>query len=1419
MPDHQKIYEMTILGNVINVDGVRDSGMGNFQECVFIVVICVVCTISYLVYRCGVSVNVSCLSTHCGIRSCVAMCVNFCVNVPLFLSLCMSQLCLYLNFGAAVRGENCLFVDEYGVQFGEFVIDSVIFGHTHRRTPRVSRDERVHSVDGNRLHNVRMLNRFFHSDSVEFPPLFGYTTIDGTRYPFPVYCDNKTSIRIHTLLMLLPPKDIRNFRENMIVSPEFKRVMRTFFSPILWSHPLLLGGFNCSPTKHFLFNTISCSFGMQFIDVTLWPYFVLSAFCDRCNISCDSIFYVFCEEVLNSIFGVYSVILYETVSRMHISFLITLVPMFGHLFLSCLPFPFRVLLHWIWNRSMICSHNKSLSCTVADRTGDAFFVLDLIRKLLAKDITGLMLSYGMAFPRISNFRSLLKADDTGIDFVALSNVLAEEEVVCLSADESKSKYHFIFQWIPTYISRSSTFSKVVALAIIIFQSRFFFSWEPLMQFGKYVTDEDFLYKGDLVTTVFSAMRSVYNGLQRMIEQRDWTAFWEMPRDAYFISTASKLLYPTSQTKVKEEVLANIALARELVDSRLYLTNSSEITRMLQSLRQYEVTQSKFLDATAQRTPPIAIWFNGPPGTGKTNLMECLKDYFAARDGFERFPGDSISFDINDKYPTSTGANKDAIFLVMNDIPANYVDFPTRDLLPLDVILQRVFDTCPLSFRAAAVEDKGLVLNKIRYVFISSNHQSFKCPGETEKLQRRLEEGILVDVSVVDSAGKHLSYDKFKGFSQADRNAAWRFQLLNVTCAGNFITFAKTTRTMRLADFFAYSEERVTRVDEFNKLTKDKFQEGCVRCPCGMPEAVHILPITPGVSMYSNPGRASSAYVCFTPKCVDVAHACSHLDPYIPPQAVGTVAKTAEPAASGSIVSLLSWGNLLSGMLPVFPFLGPLYTFLLLVAMFINREAIESIMMWLAKDRVRALYWRIEEASLTNDVVFKVVSNVSVWTEDARVKFMLRAKRTYWKVRRWLIDYHVYLGAGSIAALLTAWYMSNGRVTYDLNGRPIYPEQVRPESIHVDVPRKEMSFPLEKRREWGKTDAEINVSSVITVGVGSKDLELLLRKSVRDMTLTFKGFQPVKVKVTIVSPQYCMVNKHYLQESNGNFRGDEFTLEWNGSSYPFEVKFGLFDDTTEFVLFRHYFPLVPHSIFKFFPSEFLDVATDVIHVKTDKTHEHVATPASAMSYPTLEWDGYVGDKGDCMEGVIAPLKKGAVIAGFIGYKRNSSTRGGCFLVSRQWYDRMVQRDPIPHVNGVSLHGLPVDALEELSVNAEVRNVPSPFLFTLGTLPGPTRSFSSSLRRTRLLDDVSPLLSEPYGVPRRLRVVTDVDGQPTYSSAFVTTFKNLNYSCNLRQSETQAVLENYLNRVANPRDIEAKGIRLSPITLREAFFWLS
>lgn len=1289
------------------------------------------------------------------------------------------------------------------------VAPAFIFGYellsgsnTKRRTKPFNLREGFKVHDFNRIHNIGLVNGFYRSRERKDLELFGFTMLGEFKFPYPVYCDYKTAYRIiNRMKEDLSPADYRRLMHFNDVSASAKSMMIDLYKPVLYKHPFYVGGF-VALDKAAYFNFAMFFLYGQYVGADMWFMFAFAALCTIVRASGSSILYVICEELFNGYFGVLPVIFYETVTRFWWSPIMTLLPMTLHLSVCLLPFPFRVLIHWVYNNFVEQCVGDGLMATVSDSqhqglmmVQEASYYVDVIRKISKGDIVGLGLSLGMRSVRITNnLQSLLGVGSTEEAVTVMREAYFEEEDGTVLLNWEEGRHTWLFSWIPKSISKSPTFAKMVALTIVLFSSQYFETWEPIRRMTGGMTLEDFSLKGDLLTTVTQGLYGVFKGITRIVETGDYSAFFEMPRDARFIMEANALLRESDSDKPIEDVLADIGQCQSLIHSRTYLTNTVEVQKLTEKLRDFVDKKHKFLLDQATRRPPLPILLNGPPGTGKTTFMGVLVDFLNALNTWKRFPGDVTSFNINDKYPTSTGANTKSRFLLANDIPALYTEFPKMDILPLDIVLQMVFDIYPLYFRAAAVEDKGKILNDIKYFLMSSNHYSFRCPGETEKLQRRLKDGIIVDVKVKEG-NEELTYEEMCKLSTEKRNDLWSFEVLEVECKDHFITFRKGKLKMNLPQFMSYVEQKCKDHDATNQKIYDSFQEGSKKCSCGMPVLMHrgrpnrdSIPI----EFATVTGTAFKKLSTMCDKYFDEVV-------YVDTSAEGfSHYNERESYLNADIVTATNF----------------MWMMVCAMAMFINRDGINS-----------CVNWGISGVMLSNE---RWVSNIFArsdyltdrvrdYCEDAphrlRLWYMFKAKRTFLKLYDWYYKYANYIKIA--AGLGTAYAVYRKLTDTETLAKPIYKDQVEPSSMEVVNMRSEMSFPLEKRRAWNKDDSRVWKADLVTSNVGPIDLADKVKKNLEKIQIRFVGFLPIDAYIFFLTPEWVVCNKHYVLLKDGTPRDSKFEILFRNTWFPINFADLRGNAEAEFFAFKHHFPIKVGSVHQYLPALPITVSVDIRRVgDTDGVHSVACCSsysACTSTYPSLIWKDVRVENGMCGQPVLAIVDGGACLAGLVGYGQPVLGYVGCSTISRRWFDAICCKDVFPVIeevillNNFGIYG-------ELSENADIRNVDTPYLCAVGTMPGPVNGFHSSLRRSRIYDAVAPKLTQPHGIPSRVRLVNDNE----YSSAFTLTFTNVGIVCDISNEEIDYVSKQMVDEMAPVDFVKEKKIKLSPMTLAEAVF---
>jgi hypothetical protein len=1281
------------------------------------------------------------------------------------------------------------------------VIELFVGSRTRRRAPE-NHDFRV--VCGNRVANITSLDRFFRGDDLSLR-LHGYSIVGDVRLGFPVYCDHKTAHRVVKKIKNLAGRDFSEFcRGNF--TRETKKASLELFRPVMHCKAALV--FMESPfgSPTFLMIFLGWLFQVNYIQGM-----AINLFCVVMHLSLmpgDSFVYALCEEMFNAYFGIGPVVMIETATRFRISAYAWILPALAHLFFSYLPFWMRVPAHYVYN-NVVGEYQEQCLASVdglhLKHVDTISWTMDVVRKFMYKDYLGLAFSAGMAVDGVTFSWVKLIPEFESNPVLAIKNLREafvpdeSEGDVCLSW--GTERYSFILAWIPDSIKRSPTFSKLVALIMILLSSKLFGGIHALSRVRDFFSSDDFIEGGDLFTTVATAMLTFKNALAKFVETGDWKSMFEMPKDVAFVENSAELLFKNGKgTQTLDEVLESVAMARSLIMSRKYSNNTVEHTRLVDKLRAYVDSKIDFLRAQRMRTPPFVIWLNGPPGTGKTTLINALVSYLAVRDGVARKPGDAVDLKVDDKYPTSSNTSPDARYLIMNDIPAIYTEFPKMDKTSLDLLLQQIIDSYPLYFRAAAVEDKGKIMNDVRYLIITSNHMNFKCPGETEKLQRRLEPALLVDMYVVDEKGRKVAFSEFGAWPIEKRNDLIRFKPLEVECKNTFITFTNGSEpAWNWSTLFNKLETKLEEKEISDENTKGMFQDELSSCPCGLPIVLHVGKFDDQSVL--NPGKTErkTTFKYLTRRC---DHTVATTDGF------SMSAASILLCSSFSLLLLSYW--LLGSYLTVF------WTASCLILAFMNYEEILKVGHWLLQSEVRWVNGHLRKFCYLDESFRTLVHSLPPGPGVAVTKFLYEARRLWELLLKWLRDYGKYMSMAGAGLIAYKMFQKEA----ELLAKPIYPEMVDRATMRVESYSTERSFPLEKRREWSKGDHTMRTVQV-TQGVALVDLERIVKANTEQVLLTYDDGRSRRIKMFFLTNEWVCFNAHSFLEDDGQPILGGFLLSFRETLHRFTRSSLKYDPQSEIVLYKHTFPCLVKTLMSYMPDEICTMSVDIVRVGMDDRFEGVAKPSlfcpppRNVQYPALAWEGDRMEKGMCCEPVLAKFDGTTALVGLVAYRNAPIFFGkpvtGCSLISKAWFERLIADDPYPVVNEVELLGFPAE-VGPLSINAQVRNVPSSYLVVVGSIPGPTKEFKSSIRKSRLYDDVAPKLSAAYAKPRKLAI----DDGKEYQSAFMHAFKNVNLDCNLVEEETEAVVAMMLERVASATKVSQRKVKLSPLSFEEAIF---
>ena len=434
-----------------------------------------------------------------------------------------------------------------------------------------------------------------------------------------------------------------------------------------------------------------------------------------------------------------------------------------------------------------------------------------------------------------------------------------------------------------------------------------------------------------------------------------------------------------------------------------------------------------------------------------------------------------------------------------------------------------------------------------------------------------------------------------------------------------------------------------------------------------------------------------------------------------------------------------------------------------------------------------------------------------------------------ELRKWLIENATtlkYLLGGALLISITMYLMQS--TTTEMQGptTSVFAKDVDPKSLQTVVPKATQNLTgLDNNRVWSQRAPEIYKLERSTLGVKADDLVAMCTQATVKCQLVrvfdkVESAQALNVNVFFLGPDVLTFNAHYLyREVNGVVVWcDRFSFSIDGVVNWYDFKDVTFDDATELVFVRNLWMRTRAPLTKFLPKTDTAHTVDAQVVLGERTfcasfftHDFVE-PKTKRAYKSWTGKGHA-DYGDCSSACVSTGNDSCLL-GLVCAVSTSTFFGTSYTsvarLNQSIVERVLQKWQVPVVGEVKMAWLDeFVATNDLSVKSEFRNVSSPYLAYIGSKGAATRKFSSKFQKTKLYDDVSPLLTKPFSWPRQLRGIKD-DGE--WSSAVITTFKNVNIpddsTFHLKRT---AMLQYVRDCVANK-----KNTRLDALDLEEAIF---
>lgn len=1033
----------------------------------------------------------------------------------------------------------------------------------------------------------------------------------------------------------------------------------------------------------------------------------------------------------------------------------------------------------------------------------------------------------------------------------------------------------LFGLLPDAVKKSPVISKSVALITVVAFSSFASNSAYVPAILKNIDYSGITEKAFCAGLLYQVISAVWTGLTRFAASGDYMDLLGVPGDTRFVREASALLYATDMPLSAAQVKNNIAQAQRLITSRDYCVGSNPaIDRLVVKLHEYVKDRHEFLLALEPRTEPVVLFFKGAPGTGKTTFIDATRSFLNKLDGVEAFPGDTIVYNLYNKFPIESGAHRCARFLVINDIADDYTDFDKKNLMPLDTLLQQAIDTFSFEINSAAVENKGKVFNAIRYVILTSNHRSYKMSSDATKLKRRFASGVFASVEFLKG-----DYDASKKQSVEERNSSIIIGRMNVVIKNKYMAFDPTVDPpLSYVTFFKYVEERVKAHFRHAEAQFNLLFAPDSTCACGVPVVMH----------YSDEDRLRDPSLLSNPTWNAITDKCVLPKPKLAPVPEKTFWEKASVRYGEQKIMIrdlydnreLSWFNAKRRVANLIPEslskrlvdirqsiearvhekapadfepttlwyrfttwlipdtrarTVPLSPAMIAVGFF-GAIVLPMIPGWVESgkkayascrdygyERTLACYVSFQRAEneLKRMVGFRSMTSYHMHESKLRaIEFTVDVINF---VRRYKTQVALFLGSAAIATLLYTYF--NRKTDVSLGGG-MSRFTVDEASMQTVVQAKPQHYEPSSLRTWARTDPIVHFE-LQSRGVGFGDLVSMCQKSM--MTASFEVTQHNGKKgyfaprVVFLNSDYVACNKHYFQDDAGKFWPETLVTIRGIPCLVTESELTIVPNS-EVVLFKNvWLPSTP-NILKKFGSGIADPgqAHELVVLYEDKGNfSTTAYPTiislHGVSYPALKWSEK-GKIGDC--GTLALARHGGdwYIAGMIAF--GESVRGEIVSVgisTISWKDfPTTMALGYPLVNDFLVPGLP-RVLGPLSNNSEFAQSPNLFLTPFGTEVGATNRFKSKIHKTMLYDEVAPKLSQPYSQPDRIsRTVKNEDGSSIYFSAWRSTFKHMNLPDLSNFDIAYRAMSSFVKDCAAAVEKQTKKVELHPLSLFEAFW---
>jgi energy-coupling factor transporter ATP-binding protein EcfA2 len=1058
-----------------------------------------------------------------------------------------------------------------------------------------------------------------------------------------------------------------------------------------------------------------------------------------------------------------------------------------------------------------------------------------VQMCMKRDLVGL----SSFFFASGMFEKLLSEDFQFSDLVNLVNLFPKgsmdepytNHLQLTSADDAfprvPSFMKTLISLLPLKIRASPVTSAIISLFVSLVGISAFGDLEIVKVVTNYFVFDEISAFSNVFSLCVHTTKCFANAIYSMRKCGTWWDFFYAPS---VVATRFKIFsFLNSDIDDRSvEELDELITAGELLLEKVNYADHKSLNCFLKDLNLKINQLEKTRDSIVDRIVPLLVWIVGPPGTGKSTIIDTLRGVLGSVLGKKVNRSEVLNINPNEKFPIEVNTNTHAKIAIINDLTSDRSEDLKQNLSPVDEMIRNLQDFTPCTFQMAAVEDKGQTFNKIKMTIITSNEASYKFANPTLRLERRILDGVSVGMTVRDVDGAVIDYERYKHWSPEKRNDRTCFTFYRPKVSGNHMYFQvdEALASLNLHEFISFMYGKLQT--HFAVQQSNIYFRSNSLCICGSAQGVHFTngewkPFTP-ICVKRDIPSSQNVLLC---KCGLVETSPIHPCRKCPCHKRGNTFFVPEDISS---IYPPPVENTRRGQRSRFEYTSyELPWWYLLVAYFFGAL---TIVKYMDVDVSEVAVLRVRRSELfMQQVMLRILSFYSTTTYWCRY---VQSRKRYLDFVIWcqVHSTELKIASGSLLTSVAVAFLYRNMFGRDMEftGNVIMSQDVNPKSMVTANDRVANNTDLRESDQsakggWFDPNNQRYETTLVTVGVNTNDLiakarQHLIVVSLRD---TFNDTVETQNRAFVLSPTYLLINRHYL-DVNGILA--QKTIMIKGlRQVVCKEDVSVVEGTETYILRMHNPIITAHNLMKFFPQIVESNNLEASRVSENEVREVVLMRRVTDMPPYGKMDSFsffdeTAGKGDCGIPLVAHMKGGAFITSIISFSAYenylfSRKVSGGSVITMPALLRAVEKFPEPCVNALVLSDSPysIRTVQPLDPNSVLRKLhDTPSITVLGTVPGPVNRFHSSLEPSALYAKASVHLKDEWSIPKRTDGMVGEGNSRVFRSAFLNTYEPCMriYDAQVDTGAFLRAIDLYLAHAV------VHDVSLSPLTLDEAIF---